>query len=133
MECDHAGCFVRLVPSGETIRAGFSPAVRDAVRVRQQQLVALDSSRSRPEIAWRWYRGVVEQVRPEGLAVRRIDLPEGEWRLVADPEHLVRDPGQAVYYGHHDEWRVVDMVAADGPERGAQAGYLGDAAARLRA
>lgn len=131
VECDQAGCLVRLVTSGETVRAGFSPAVRDAVRVRKQQLVAVSSASSHPEIAWRWYRGVVEEIRPEGVAVRRIDLPAGECRIVADPEHLVLEPGQAVYYGRHDEWRIVDTVTGEAPARGAPAGYLADASARI--
>ena len=132
MECDPAGCLVRLVTSGETVRAGFSPAVLNTIRVRQHQLVAIDTSSS-PQIAWRWYRGVVEEIRPEGVSVRRSDLPQAACRIVADPEHLVREPGETVYYGRHDEWRVVDTLIGDGPARGARAGYLADAAARLPA
>lgn len=130
MECDQTGCLVRLAPSGETLRAGFSPAAQDAIRVRKHQLVAVDTSSS-PQIAWRWYRGIVEEVLPGGVAVRRLDLPPGETRVVADPEHLVTQPGDAVYYGHHEEWCVIDTVSDEGPARGVLAGYLQDAAARI--
>ena len=133
MECDQAGCLVRLVPVGETIRARYSPAVRDAIRVRKQQLVAVNRTSSGAEIAWRWYRGIVEEIRPEGIAVRRIDLLAGDCRIVADPEGLVRAPGEEVYYGNHDGWRIVDTVIDERPASYADARYLADAMAQLKA
>jgi hypothetical protein len=107
---------VRLVESGERLRAVFSAKVKDTVRVRGGQLVAVDRGPAPPEIAWRWYRGVVEELRPEGAAVRRLDLEPGNVRLVSDPDGIARGPGNEVYYGDAGAgWVVIDGVTDDSP------------------
>ena len=96
--CDETGCEVRLVESGQTIRASFSQQVKDSIRIRRQQLVAIDQSSGQPEIAWRWYRGVVEATNESGVAVRRLDLPAGTTTRIrftsADGQGLL----EALYY-----------------------------------
>ena len=107
---------MRLVESGDSLRAAFSARVKDTVRVRSRQLVAVDRGPAQPEIAWRWYRGVVEEFRPEGVSVRRLDLEPGNVRLVGDPDGIVRAPGDEVYYGDAGAgWVVIDGVTDDSP------------------
>ncbi|MBK9342256.1 MAG: hypothetical protein IPN07_04230 [Dehalococcoidia bacterium] len=116
VECDQTGCTVRLVESGETTRAVFSQLVRDKVRIRRQQLVAIDEGSGLPEIAWRWFRGVVESIDDAGVAIRRLDRPPGSCRTVANPHGIAAAVGGEVYYGHLDDWEVVAAVHDDAPE-----------------
>lgn len=115
--CDEAGCAVRLVESGETIRAAFSAEVKDRVRIRQQQLVAINPASSPPEIAWRWFRGVVEAIDDDTVSVRRLDLGPDACRVVSNAPGIPVSVGDDVYYGHHDQWTVIDRVLSGGPSQ----------------
>jgi hypothetical protein len=107
---------VRLVETGQVIWAAFSPLVRDHVRIRRRQLVALDTSIGPPEIAWRWFIGNVEAMEPDGIAVRRLDQPPGSCRVVSNPPAgTAPTVGAEVYYGHTKDWEVVDVVRNDRP------------------
>lgn len=109
---------MRLIPSGAVVRAGFTDAVRDNVRIRSRQLVALDVSGAVPLIAWRWYRGVVEQTSPAGVAIRRLDLEPGNVRVVPDPHNLAPTGGDEVFYGHDENgWSLVGKADGDYPAR----------------
>ncbi|MGB4863961.1 MAG: hypothetical protein WBO97_16020 [Tepidiformaceae bacterium] len=122
VDCDDTGCRVRLVHTGQTVRASFSAQVKDRVRIRKDQLVALRDTNGSPEIAWRWFRGVVEAIDHAGVSVRRTDLPPDACRVVTNPGALALGVGDNVYYGHHEDWTVVDRVAGDKPEHPAEVG-----------
>ena len=112
---------MRLAETGKTVRAAFSPLVRDRVRIRRRQLVAIDTAASPPSIAWRWFIGEVEGVGPEGVSVRRLDQPPGSCRVVSNPPPGVPVPvGAEVYYGHTADWEVVDTVSGDAPANAAR-------------
>ena len=107
---------MRLAQTGQVIRAGYSPLVRDRVRIRQRQLVAIDTAAAPPQIAWRWFIGEVEAVGAEGVSVRRLDQSPETCRMVSNP--LPGSPvsvGGEIYYGHTDDWEVVDTVSGDAP------------------
>ena len=107
---------MRLAETGQVIKAAYSPLVRDRVRIRQRQLVAIDTAAAPPQISWRWFIGEVEAVGPEGVSVRRLDQPAGSCRVVSNP--LPGNPvsvGSEVYYGHTDDWEVVATVSGDAP------------------
>ncbi len=116
LACNGDGCSVRLVETGQVIKAAFSPLVRDHVRIRRRQLVALDTSIGPPEITWRWFIGRVEAMEPDGIAVRRLDQPAGSCRVVSNPPGGIPPAvGAEVYYGHTEDWEVADMVRNDEP------------------
>jgi hypothetical protein len=116
LACDGEGCSVRLAGTGQVITAVYSPLVRDRVRIRQRQLVAIDTAETPPHIAWRWFIGEVEAVGPEGVSVRRLDQPPGSCQVVSDPAAGIPvSVGLEVYYGHTDDWEVAGAVSADGP------------------
>jgi hypothetical protein len=48
---------VQLIESGTVITAAFSQKVKDAIRIRQQQLVAVNTETEPSEISWRWFIG----------------------------------------------------------------------------
>lgn len=107
---------MQLVTSNKTITAAFSPKVKDTIRIRRRQLVAIDTSTSPPEIAWRWFIGVVESVDESGVAVRRLDQPPGSCRVVSNPvPGLTVEPGSEVYYGRPEGWEVAGLVRANRP------------------
>jgi len=113
--CDESGCNVRLVSSGDTIHAAFSEQVKDRIRIRRQQLVAVNRAVEPPQVAWRWFRGIVESVDEAGVSVRRLDLAPGACKVVTNASGLAVSVGDDVYYGHHESWEVVDRVANDLP------------------
>lgn len=116
LACDGEGCSVRLASSGKVLTAVYSPLVKDRVRIRRRQLVAIDTAEIPPQIAWRWFIGEVEAVGPQGVSVRRLDQPPGSCRVVSNPAAGATAPvGCEVYYGHTDDWEVADTVSGDGP------------------
>ena len=107
---------MQLIESNETITAAFSSKVKGNIRIRRRQLVAIDTSAIPPEIAWRWFIGEVESVDESGVAVRRLDQPPGNCKVVSNPVPGLRvQPGSEVYYGHPEEWEVADLVEANRP------------------
>ena len=114
-ECTPEGCRVRLLGKNNVIQAAFSPAVKDRVRIRQRQLVAINTE-GPPEIAWRWFRGTVEEVNDGAVGVRRADMTEGchvtmsTWHTPAMPAI-----GDTVFYTRVDDWEVADLVHGDAP------------------
>jgi len=107
---------VRFAGTEQVIRASYSSLVRDRVRIRRRQLVAIDTAAEPPQIAWRWFIGEVEAVGPEGVSVRRLDQPPGSCRVVSNPSLCSPvSVGGEIYYGHTDDWEVVDTVTGDAP------------------
>ena len=68
-ECGPEGCKVQDLNGAEPYQAAYSALVRDRIRIRQRQMVAVDSSANPPEIVWRWHRPQVLETKPEGIVV----------------------------------------------------------------
>ena len=134
VECDDEGCRVQLVESRNVITAAFSQKVKDAIRIRQQQLVAVNTATEPAEIRWRWFIGEVESTDGETASVRRLDLPAGSCEVVLNRDGVKVAPGDLVYYGHGESWgivsRVLDGVPAD--RSGMAKRYLPEVAAFLQ-
>lgn len=107
---------MRLADTSTPIKAVYSPLVRDRVRIRQRQLVAIDVAATPPQISWRWFIGEVEATGPEGVSVRRLDQPPGASRLLPTPGPGTQTSvGGEVYFGPAERWEVVDTVSGDFP------------------
>jgi hypothetical protein len=115
-QCTSFGCVVRSLTSNDPVTAAFHPAVKDSIRIRRGQLVAVDTVEDPPQIAWRWFRGTVHRM-DNGLATVRITVgPPG---LVAEhvPTTGVPDlaPGRDVFVSRHGEgWHLAAAASADG-------------------
>lgn len=116
VDCDDTGCRVRLVQSGQLASVPFSDQVKGRIRIRRDQLVALQVANGSQQIAWRWFRGVVEAIDHSGVSVRRLDLPPDACRVASNPGAMALEVGDNVYYGHHKDWTVVDRVVGEKPE-----------------
>ncbi len=67
--CTETGCQVQLVSNDKVISTHYSALVLDRIRIRKQQLVAIDSSPPIPEIVWRWVRAIVLEVNDESIGI----------------------------------------------------------------
>lgn len=134
VECDDTGCHVQLIPSNKTIQAAFSAKVRDRIRVRQQQLVAVDTSVNPPEISWRWFIGEVESTEGATASIRRLDMPAGSCEVIANADRVPVKAGDIVFYGHGEDYGVVARAANGRPENPAAlaARYLPEVEATLK-
>lgn len=65
--CDDAGADVEPLDGRAPHRAAWSDAVRDTIRVRPGDLVAVDGD----QVVWRWWGGTVVATRDDGVTVRR--------------------------------------------------------------
>lgn len=112
--CDPEGCLVRLLGSGATVRARYSPLVLNRIKIRPDQLVAIDTA-STPTVVYRWFLGRVEAVERESIAVRRCNAageptcPDRLDRLPA-PAGLAIVPGDRVFYTPGDGGRLWDKA-----------------------
>ncbi|MEO8538363.1 MAG: hypothetical protein ABI577_01390 [bacterium] len=106
---------MQLIGSGTTITAAFSQKVKDTIRIRQQQLVAIDTTAKPAEISWRWFIGEVIAIDGEDVTVRRLDLPDGSTELVSNRDHVSVNTGDFVYYNHGDGWGIVSQVTGGRP------------------
>lgn len=127
--CAPEGCRVRLLDGGPTIEAVYAAQVRDTIKIRPRQLVAVDRSASPPEIAYRWFIGEVVRVDGGRIGVVRRDAsgtvlsaPSGDGVVELAPvsglERDVRVGGEVFFT---TEPSVLHDIAADGlpahPER----------------
>ena len=55
ISCGPDGCLVTPLADGPAIETRYSDLVKDRVKIRPGQLVAIDQDPPVPEIAWRWY------------------------------------------------------------------------------
>lgn len=134
VDCDDTGCRVQLIPSNQTIQAAFSAKVRDRIRIRQQQLVAVDTSVNPPEISWRWFIGEVESTEGATASIRRLDMKPGSCEVVANADGVSVKAGDLVFYGHGEDYGVVSRVADGRPENASAiaARYLPEVEATLK-
>jgi hypothetical protein len=133
VECDDQGCCVQLIESGKVITAAFSQKVKDSIRIRRQQLVAVNTATNPAEISWRWFIGQVESAEGETASIRRLDLPPGSCEVVSNTDGVKVAPGDVVFYGHGESWGIVSRVVNGQPAdpRGLAKRYLPEVAATL--
>jgi hypothetical protein len=127
--CDDTGCRVQLIESNQTITATFSAKVRDNIRIRQRQLVAVDTSVSPPEITWRWFIGEVEWLDETSVSVRRLDRSPGDVVAISNADRIPVAIGDVVYYGHGEAFGLVSREVDGRPENvaGLASRYLPEA------
>ena len=116
--CDSDGCDLEFVADGSRRRATYSEAVRNAIKVRPGDLVAVDAA----EIVWRWWHGTVELVDAvagtatvrRNVTQRTTDAPRTATIDVAVPSDLAGDvsPGDRVYFGSDDSGGKVVVATA---------------------
>lgn len=113
--CDDAGCTIEPLEGGSR-RATWSDAVRDTIKVRPGDLVAVDGA----EVVWRWWGGTVVAVdggtaTVERNVTQRADGDPRTARVEVDvPEDLDVASGDRVWFGTDDDRKVV--VTAGSPE-----------------
>jgi len=106
--CRADGCTVADVATDGTLDASWSDAVRDTIKVRPGDLVAVDRAATPPQVVWRWWRGdVVGVTSADQVHVRRNvtqrepDDPRTGSSDVAVPAELAGSiaEGDAVWFG----------------------------------
>lgn len=115
LTCDDDGCDIEPLDGGSR-RATWSDAVRNAIKVRPGDLVAVDNG----EVVWRWWGGTVVDVDDASATVER-NVTQREsggprtGRIEVDvPDELDLEPGMRVWFGADGDRKVV--VAAGSPE-----------------
>ena len=113
ISCDDRGCDVEHLDTGVRARAGWSDAVRDTIKVRPGDLVALDVRGPITEVVWRWWGGTVVSV-DRGVATvernvtQRVDGdPRTATMQVDVPEDLQVGPGDRIWFGPDGDRKVV--------------------------
>lgn len=117
ISCDPDGAEVDDLGTGTRRRLGWSDAVRDSIRVRPGDLVAVDAD----EVVWRWWGAtVVATAGDDGLVVERniAQHAEGDPRTgrfdVALPDDLDAGVGDRVWFGRDgDRFEVVAVGEPD--------------------
>ena len=115
LACDDSGCDIEPLDGGQQ-RARWSDAVRDTIKVRPGDLVAVDGD----EVVWRWWGGtVVTAVGTTATVERNVTQREaGAPRIgrveVDVPDELDLAPGMRVWFGPDGDRKVV--IAAGSPE-----------------
>jgi len=129
--CGPDGCDVEpLPPAGPgPFAATYGDAVRDTIKVRPGDLVAVTSGAAPAEIMWRWWNGQVEAVSDGAASATvsrnvtqdRADAARRASMEVAVPDELIGriEPGDTVWFGEEDGRKVI--VAVAGPEAEARA------------
>ncbi|HVF31427.1 MAG TPA: sigma factor-like helix-turn-helix DNA-binding protein [Acidimicrobiales bacterium] len=129
--CGPDGCDLEPLAKAPTSRAGYSEAVRDRIRIRRGDLVAVGPSASGPTIVWRWWSGTVEAMETDRTITVSREVtrgPDGAPRAafpVALPPDLVGgvDVGETVWFGTEEDHKVVVAVAGPEAERRAAARF----------
>jgi hypothetical protein len=125
---------VQPINGASPYHAVFSAKVKDNIRIRQQQLVAVDTSVSPPEISWRWFIGQVVAIDGPTVSIRRLDQPPAEVKSISNADQVAVSPGDLVYYGHGEDYGLVSRVVDGRPENlaGLTGKYLPEAEATLQ-
>jgi RNA polymerase sigma-70 factor (ECF subfamily) len=117
--CDDDGCAIEHLDTGARARAVWSDAVRNTIKVRPGDLVAVDGGR----VMWRWWGGTVVALGSDGDASATVERnvtqrEPGDARTarvdVDVPADLDVAVGDRVWFGTDDDRKVV--VAAGAPE-----------------
>ena len=115
VDCDDTGCRVQLIETSEEVTAAYSEKVKGVIRIRQKQLVAINTEVQPPEISWRWNIGEVESIEGTTIQVRRLDLPAGQTEEVSNGDGMPVRLGDLVFYAHGEEGTIVSHVANGRP------------------
>lgn len=115
-----AGCTISWLDERETRPAQYGPSVKDRIKVRPRQLVAVDTAVEPPAVVWRWFRGVVLMRRDRYVVVDNhvyqpgLRAPLG---LVHLPDILEVEVqvGDEVFYSLEPGGAVIDTVADGRP------------------
>jgi hypothetical protein len=103
---------------GRPLVARYSRLVRDRIKIRPRQLVAIDESPDGPQVVWRWFRGPVLML-ADGYAVVDYRPYQPGFRypigVAAVPEHLSDSVtvGAEVFYSTHEDGAII-AVAHEG-------------------
>lgn len=134
LECDPTGCRVQYLDCEETGVAEYAAPVRDRIRIRRDQLVAVDRSTQPPQIVWRLFHGKVHAVDGDTVTVSRLD---GDLEHVGDGGLLLRrvtpapdleapvSVGDVVFYEHGrdaEDGELHDLAAGGRPAHPARVG-----------
>lgn len=117
------GCDVVYLDGDVTEHVAFGPAVVDQIRVRRNDLVAVDVAVTPPAIVWRWWHGVVDSIDSD-RRVAECHRPAGnEGGTAAVSVHVPDElrnavrPAASIWFGREDDDSLVAIAA--GGERGA--------------
>jgi hypothetical protein len=117
--CHGAGCLVRLVGQKTVLETHYSDAVRDRIRIRRGDLVAVDTTTETPQLVWRWRRGEILQ--PLGVEPAPGRVLVGAQGCAFDVQvmhpglHL--EPGDVVWFaGNAQGKEIVDRAAHGEPQ-----------------
>lgn len=116
--CDDDGCDIEPLDGGRR-RVAWSDAVRNTIKVRPGDLVAVDGD----EVVWRWWGGTVVGVdggtaTVERNVTQRADGDPRRAQIEMDaPDELDLAPGDRVWFGADGDRKVI--VAAGSPEAAA--------------
>ncbi len=112
------GCDVVYLDGDVAERVAFGSAVLDTIRIRRDDLVAVDVAVTPPDIVWRWWHGTVDSVDADRQVAecRRPAGNEGGTATVsvqvpAELRDVVR-PDASIWFGHEAEDSLVAIAAA---------------------
>ena len=115
VSCDQDGADLERLDDGARHRARWSDAVRDTIKVRPGDLVALD----RDEVVWRWWGATVTGFDDGVVTIERnvTQREEGDPRTVRldvdVPDDLDVEVGDRVWFGRDGD--RAEVVAAGAP------------------
>lgn len=124
LACGPEGCHVRYIEGGASVEVAYADQVRDQIKVRPGDLVAVDRAPEPARLVWRWWHGRVEAVTGDEITVSRNVTQSGP----DDPRRITADvalgadwrdqvaPGDLVYYGGEPK-AVLDVARAGKPSR----------------
>ena len=69
--CEPAACRVRPIGGGADLDARYGAKVKDRIKVRPGDLVAVDTESQPPKVLYRWWHGTVEAVNGDQVTVVR--------------------------------------------------------------
>ncbi len=116
ISCDADGAEVESLDDGTRRRTRWSDAVRDTIRVRPGDLVAVDAD----EVVWRWWGATVTEVGDAGVVIERnvAQRKEGDPRTARFdldvPDDLEVGVGDRVWFSRDGD--RAEVVAAGAPE-----------------
>jgi hypothetical protein len=113
--CTEIGCQVQCVSDDRVISTNYSALVLDRIRIRKQQLVAIDTSPLIPEIVWRWVRAIVLEVNDESVGIEDC-LGQIEFASRVSELPLRLSIGDEIWFCNTDqELEVHDLIVNGKP------------------
>jgi hypothetical protein len=115
VSCDQDGADVERLDDGTRHRARWSDAVRDTIKVRPGDLVAVDAD----EVVWRWWGATVTGLDDGVVEIERnvTQRDEGDPRTVRFdvevPDEIEVEVGDRVWFGRDGD--RAEVVAAGAP------------------